>query len=321
MSGDNMAFPGTIRVLRLDISGPLMVGLFVVLLFFGAGLGWAAHAPIVKGATAMGQIVVESKSRPVQHMKGGTVAKIHVVDGQRVEQGDLIVTLDDKDIREAIRSTKGQIEQTTLELTITNQEIAITRELVNRQLAPRPKLAALERQAVQNEKDMIANRSKLAALIEELRRVEIKSPVAGRVLAVAVTSEGSVVAPGGTVAEVTPTSDRLVVEARLAANDIEDIHPQMKAKVWLLAQNRRESDYLTGTLLWLSPDTVEDKRTGQPYYTARIALDERRSDIEKRIQLYPGMRTEILIVKGHSTMLNRLLDPLTRHLNRAFRSH
>lgn len=321
MTRNDPGFPTGIRVLRLDISGPLMVGLFVVLLFLGAGLGWAAHAPIVKGATAMGQIVVETKSRPVQHMKGGMVAKIHVVEGQRVEPGDAVVTLDDKDLREAIQSTKGQIEQSTLDLNITNQEIAITRDLVNRQLAPRPKLAALERQAVQNEKDLIANRSKLVTLIEELKRVEIKSPVAGRVLTVAVTSEGSVVAPGGTVAEITPTSDRLVVEARLGANDIEDIHPDMKAKVWLLAQNRRESDYLTGTLQWISPDTVEDKRTGQPYYTVRIVLEERRSDIERRVQLYPGMRTEVLIIKGNSTMLDRLLDPLTRHLSRSFRSH
>ena len=95
----------------------------------------------------------------------------------------------------------------------------------------------------------------------------------------------------------------------------------MPAKVWLSALNRREAEPLKASLDWVSPDSIEDKQTGQPYYRVRVVLDESREQIEPRTRLYAGMRTEILIVKGSTTVLDALFDPILRNIERAFRDH
>ena len=93
----------------------------------------------------------------------------------------------------------------------------------------------------------------------------------------------------------------------------------MPAKVWLTGLSWREQRPLRARLAWVSPDSVEDKRTGSPYYVARVELSEARADIAKRMTLLPGMRSEVLLLTGERTLLDQLLDPLMRNINRAFR--
>jgi multidrug efflux pump subunit AcrA (membrane-fusion protein) len=305
----------------LDVTGPLFIGWLVIVAFLFGGLGWASVAPITKGATVQGALIVESKTKAVQHGKGGNVRRIHVTENQDVAEGQLLVTLDETDIREQLRAVAGQMQAAQRELQILDQELAIIRDLVARQLTPRPRLAELERQAVALEKELAAGQGRIATLGQDLKRTRIRAPSSGRVLSLAVTGTGAVVAPGGAVAQIVPLNDRLVVEGRLAANDIDGLHPGMPAKVWLSALNRREADPLAGTLASISPDALEDKAGGQSHYLVRVELDASRSEIESRTKLYPGMRTEILIVKGTTTLLDRLLDPLLKGLGRSFRAH
>jgi len=63
---------------------------------------------------------------------------------------------------------------------------------------------------------------------------------------------------------------------------------------------------------------MEDKRTGAPYFVARVELetgDDRETD---RAALQAGMRAEILLVTGQRTLLDQILDPVMRNLNRVF---
>ena len=57
-----------------------------------------------------------------------------------------------------------------------------------------------------------------------------------------------------------------------------------------------------------------------PFFVTRIELDETRSEIAKRFQLHPGQRTEILVMTGQRTLLDHILDPVMRNINRAFRA-
>jgi multidrug efflux pump subunit AcrA (membrane-fusion protein) len=306
---------------RLNIGGPVVLGLIIIVAFFAGTLGWASIAPITKGATLPGTLIVEGRTRPVQHGKGGNVLRVHVREGQSVGKGQRLVTLDDAEIREAIRAANGQLAGARNEQAIVTRELGIIGDLVQRQLSPRPRLAELERQSAQVEKEIMVVTARVAALEQELGRTEIFAPISGRVLSLAVKGRGAVVTPGATVLEIVPVNDRLVIEGKLAANDIDGVSPGMRAKVWLSALNRREAEPLKGRVAWISPDVTDDKQTGQPHYLIRIVLKDSREAIEDRVKLYPGMRTEILLVKGTSTLLDRLLDPLTRNIDRAFRDH
>ncbi len=307
------------RSVRLDLRAPLILGFSTILLFFGAGVGGAAYAPIDKGIGMPGTIIVESKVKPVQHQRGGLVKKVHVSEGQEVKAGDLLVSLDTTVIDEQITALKTQAEAARKQLQLAKEEAATMTDLLERKLAAKSRVLALERSVAEIEKDIAGLSAKIAMAQQELQQSEIYAPFGGRVLTLAVNGKGAVVQPGATVMELVPEDDRLVIEGRIAPNQIENVKPGMPAKVWLSALSWREQRPLRAKLAWVSPDSVEDKRTGAPYFVARVELAETRSQIAKRMTLLPGMRAEILLQTGERTLLDQVVDPLMRNINRAFR--
>lgn len=303
----------------LDVRLPVAIGLTVAIGFFGFGLGAAAYAPIDKGIGLPGTIIVETKVKPVQHQRGGQVSRIHVIEGQEVKAGDVLVTLDTRAIDEQLAAMKAQAELARWQLALARDEAATMTDLLERKLAARSRVLALERQVAELEKEAAGLVARIAVAEQELERAELRAPVAGRVLKLKVASEGAVVAPGGTVLDIVPVTDRLVVEGRLQPNQIEALKPGMAAKVWLSALSWREQRPLPARLAWVSADSVEDPRTGQPYFIARVELDERPAEISGRLALHPGMRAEMVLLTGERTLLDQLIDPIMRNVNRAFR--
>jgi RND family efflux transporter MFP subunit len=305
---------------RLDIRGPLLLGLVIILVFFGAGLGTAAIAPIGRGAGFQGAIIVETKIKAVQHPKGGIVGRVLVTEGAEVKAGELLVTLDTKALDEQMVALRAQAEAAEKQLSLIRQEAATMGELMEQKLAAKSRVLALQRQVAEVEKETAGLVARTALTQQELERSEIRAPVAGRILSIAVHGAGEVLTPGATVLEIVPKEDRLVIEGRLPPQHIDSVKAEMPAKVWLTALSWREQRPLAARLAWISPDTVEDKRTGATYYVARVELNETRAEIAKRFTLHPGMRAEILVVTGERTMLDQLLDPIMRNVNRTFRT-
>jgi HlyD family secretion protein len=69
-----------------------------VLLVAGLG-GWAMTTEFTGAVIAAGQLVVDSNVKKVQHPTGGVVGKLNVREGKEVEAGDIVVSLDDTQIR------------------------------------------------------------------------------------------------------------------------------------------------------------------------------------------------------------------------------
>jgi membrane fusion protein, type I secretion system len=89
---------------RDDPTGAIFVGLVVIILFFGVLGTWAAVAHISSAVVAPGRVKVEGNLRSVQHHYGGTIRRILVKDGDRVEQGQVLLTLDDTAARAKLES-------------------------------------------------------------------------------------------------------------------------------------------------------------------------------------------------------------------------
>ena len=112
----------------------------------------------------------------------------------------------------------------------------------------------------------------------------------------------------------------VMVEGKLPPMHIDSIRQPMDAKVWLSGLNWRDTRPLKARLAWVSPDTVEDKRTGVTYFVVRVELLDSRAEISRQYALHPGQRVEILLLTGERTLLDHIVDPLLRNLNRAFRA-
>ncbi|MGX5844397.1 HlyD family type I secretion periplasmic adaptor subunit [Mesorhizobium sp. ArgA1] len=82
-----------------SIRGPVLIGLVIIVAFFGVFGGWAAVAPLNGAVLADAVVKVEGNRKSVQHFDGGTVKEIRVKDGDMVRSGDVLVVLDDTRVR------------------------------------------------------------------------------------------------------------------------------------------------------------------------------------------------------------------------------
>jgi protease secretion system membrane fusion protein len=78
---------------------PARLGILVLLLGLGGFLLWAILAPLDEGVPTDGVVNIESNHRAVQHLTGGIISKIMVREGQEVNAGDILFTLDDTAVK------------------------------------------------------------------------------------------------------------------------------------------------------------------------------------------------------------------------------
>jgi HlyD family secretion protein len=118
---------------------------------------------------------------------------------------------------------------------------------------------------------------------------------------------------------IVPATDNLIVEARVNPQDIDQVQIGQSALLRLSAFNQRTTPEITGTVARISADTTTDQRTGQSYYTIRIAMPPEEVAKLGDVRFIPGMPVEAFIQTGERTMLSYLSKPLHDQLMRAFR--
>jgi HlyD family secretion protein len=126
--------------------------------------------------------------------------------------------------------------------------------------------------------------------------------------------------------DIVPDRTPLVVEARFAPNDIDDLHTGQVATVRFTGLHDRDLPVLEGKLTRVSADSFVDEKTGQSFFTAEVAVppEDVRIIQQRRgrdFELKPGMPVEILVPLRKRTALQYLLDPLTDAIWRSFREH
>ncbi len=74
--------------------GPVMMGLATLVIGVGGFFLWASTTPVAQASMAPGKVIVQSNTKTVTHLEGGTLKTIAVQEGDKVKQGDLLATLD-----------------------------------------------------------------------------------------------------------------------------------------------------------------------------------------------------------------------------------
>jgi HlyD family type I secretion membrane fusion protein len=87
----------------------LRIGGAIIIAFFVLFLGWAAFARLDAGAYATGQIMVSGNRQAVQHRDGGVVSALHVVEGDTVKAGQVLVEVAGGELAATERGLTGQV--------------------------------------------------------------------------------------------------------------------------------------------------------------------------------------------------------------------
>src|SRR5207247_2194463 len=109
---------------------------------------------------------------------------------------------------------------------------------------------------------------------DQLKRIEIRSPQDGVVHQSTIHTVGGVITAGDALMLIVPESDKLMVEAKVGPQDIDQLRLGQNAALRFSAFNQRTTPEINGTISRISADTTSDQRTGQSYYTIRIAMTD-----------------------------------------------
>jgi HlyD family secretion protein len=181
-------------------------------------------------------------------------------------------------------------------------------------------------------KDLRETQGKIAELQEranaaadELKHTDIRAPQAGIVYQLQAHTIGGVIGKGDILMQIAPRADTLIVEAKIAPQDIDQVAVGAAVHVRIAAGNRRTTPDLAGTVTVVSPDLTHEPAAtpagaqSQPYYVARVALPEADLGSARDLQLVAGMPAEVYILTQDRTPLSYLFKPLQEQIARTFR--
>ncbi|MBN8411365.1 HlyD family type I secretion periplasmic adaptor subunit [Halomonas cupida] len=146
-------------------------------------------------------------------------------------------------------------------------------------------------------------------LEDRVRLSEIRSPVDGVVQRLAINTIGGVAQPGQEVVDIVPTDDALVVEAKIAPQDIAFLRPGLPATIKLTAYDFSIYGGLEAELEHISADTTTDEE-GNTYYRVRVRTQDEEAASE--VEVIPGMTAQVDILTGKRTVMQFLLKPVLR---------
>jgi membrane fusion protein, adhesin transport system len=413
-----------------------LAGLLIiaVALVFGAMLGFSAWAEVEQVVRATGQVVPESRVKQINHGHGGRIAAIHVREGQRVAQGEVLLVLDPElreaevaelrgrfqvkamevarleaeagdgelsvpeDLAEArpdlvqaqiglmrareeshasrtrqltssverrereVRTLAAEIGRLQNSLSLIRQQEEAVRELAERGLYPRLRVVQVERQvsdvrgelakaeesleaaraALEEARSQLeglerdrrsrllgdlaqakADRDRLAEALRHqealLRGLVVQAPVDGIVQDIAVTSVGQSVGANDTLMRLVPVGEGLVVEARVANEDIAYLHIGQPATIKVRAFDFLRYGALAGRIEHIAPDATPDPRTGERAYSVLLAAEPGGHGGLDPEAVVPGMVVDVELHIGERTILSYLTDRILQLREDVFR--
>lgn len=160
---------------------------------------------------------------------------------------------------------------------------------------------------------------KRTAIEDKLKRLDIRSPSAGRIHELAVHTVGGVIRSGDTLLSVIPEKDELVIDARIPPFQRDRVGSDMSARIRFTAFNTRNTPELLGKVTWVSPDQTVVSETQEPFFKIRIVLNENEEKRLKGKTIKPGMPAEVMITSHERTVMSYLVKPFADQLKRAFR--
>lgn len=428
---------GTKAKRSFPLGGRVAVGLVFAALLIGGIGGWAVTARLSGAVIGTGSVLVDEDLKIVQHIEGGVVREIAVREGDHVTAGQLLLRLDDIQVRAEKTIVGGQLAEliarqarlvaerdaaAALELPpryletyanaeliaagerqlfegnrtnhlsqkqqlsmqgtqlqeevngLSYQQTAVVAELelaladrdrlqslaagklieasrlseVEREVArlrgqqgevqaslarAQSRISEVELQSLaldstvrtEAQRELRGVEAQIAELEERLfaaddrlARTRILAPVGGTVNELNVSTLGGVVSPAEKLVTIVPEHAELVIEFRVAVNDIDQIAVGQATKLRFSAFNQRTTPELSGTVTRVSAAAQHDSQTGESYYLAQVEVDEEKGRLGERV-LVPGMPVEVFVETNEQSAIAYFMQPFTDQINRAFR--
>ena len=163
-------------------------------------------------------------------------------------------------------------------------------------------------------RDVDPEGQRYSALKADLARAEIRAPVAGQVVGLAIQTVGAVIQPGQQLMAIVPPGEPLVLEAHVAPHLIDRVQAGLAADVRFASFSHSPQLVVQGQVASVSGDLLTDAQTNVSYYLARVKLTPDGMKALGSRQLQPGMPAEVIIKTGERSLLTYLAAPLLKRM-------
>jgi protease secretion system membrane fusion protein len=174
-------------------------------------------------------------------------------------------------------------------------------------------------QLAESSRDAETLESRSTATDFELANTEIKAPIAGKVVGLAVFTDRGVLPPGFKLMDIVPQDETLYIEAQVPVHLIDKVKPALTVEVMFTAFNQNRTPYVEGLVDMVSADRLMDEKNGYPYYTMHARVTPEGARKLGQLQVRPGMPVEVLIKTGERTLLSYLFKPVLDRMHGALR--
>ncbi len=157
------------------------------------------------------------------------------------------------------------------------------------------------------------------SLQDSLNRTIVKSPENGIIKQRFVDTIGGVIKAGEPLFDIVPINDKLIVQAKLSVDQIGHIKKSQKVNVKLAGKNNAAYNTINGKVIGISPDAIySDKEKNNAYYEVKIETEKHyfEKGLEK-YYMYPGTQVLAMIEIGSRTIADYIFEPILVNFNRA----
>lgn len=167
---DRYFHPAALEVLERPPSPWPRAILLLIISFAAALIIWATYARMDIVITATGTIIPSGKAKVIQPFTPGVITAIHIHDGQRVQAGERLITIDDSENLAEIGSLSQELER--VDLTIMRLKALLQNEptLFNPNSIANRERAEVEKWLLNQSLD--SRKERVAALDAEIRRAD-----------------------------------------------------------------------------------------------------------------------------------------------------
>jgi HlyD family secretion protein len=203
----------------------------------------------------------------------------------------------------SIAQTKGKLTETELQIIQVDQDL-------------RSEVAKELREIQAKEAEQVERK---VAAEDQLKRIDIRAPQDGTILQLSVHTIGGVINAAEPLMLVVPATDKLIVEAKIAPQSIDQLRIGQTAVLRFSAFDMSTTPEIFGRVVVVSADITQDQKTGAPFYTVRVALPPEQLARLVGLKLVPGMPVEAFIKTDERTVMSYLVKPLQDQIAKAFR--
>ncbi|MGA9382361.1 MAG: HlyD family efflux transporter periplasmic adaptor subunit [Phormidium sp.] len=178
---------------------------------------------------------------------------------------------------------------------------------------------ALVQRRVEIQNQINRDRQELQQLKEDIKKTIVRSPVTGTIFQLNLRNSGQNVESGTTIAQISPSSGKLIIKAKVAAQDIGKIALGQKSLMRVSAYPYPDYGVLSGKVSAIGPDTVipQNNTIAQTSSDYEVNIQPEKSYLFKgdrtgesgccQYPIQPGMEITANIITHQETILSFLL--------------